>query len=382
MAIKARFSKRYQSDGRQLDRSVPPLCSRQVLARRNLLIGKSGACPGPCECILTPLGSSGGLPVVLEPAQVNNASIMLKLPSSLPVGAYSVAAGGSTPLIIGRPDLWWVQGDSGNRSTTGGWLRVFGRNIVLGSTKQPNPKNRLDASAVSEAISAAVQRGDFEAVERFASVQATAARQVLERRSKLRTPTLTLTDMATNVALPPIAAQNCSSVDALFVLDASVPPGTYQIGVSNGYVESKLDSFACQPSLMLDRGFRGECCIQINCLRCRKHGCKGGVNGTGKVGNESTSGFPVNCTKGVKAAICRRCNGGGTVEFGLGRPGVDPVAVATRRAAQGRGDGSGTLFLGGHRRSPATGRLHALIAPAKLSCAEHCVGLPTRRGSA
>ena len=139
---------------------------------------------------------------MLEPAQVNNASIMLNLPSSLPVGAYSVAAGGSTPLIIGRPDLWWVQGDSGNRSTTGGWLRVFGRNIVLGSTKQPNPKDRLDASAVSEAISAAVQRGDFEAVERFVLLLLT--RQVLERRSKLRTPTLTLTDMATNVALPPV----------------------------------------------------------------------------------------------------------------------------------------------------------------------------------
>ena len=369
--------------------SVPPTLFWSSTAAgpgETVVIGKSGACPEPCECVLTPLGSGdGGSPIVVKPAQVNNASVMLTLPQSLPVGAFSVTAGGSAPLVVGRPDLWWVQGDSGNQSTSEfGWIRVFGRNIVLGSVEQHRPKDRLDASAVSAAISAAVQRGDFEAVERLAAAQSSAARQVLQRRSTSKAPTLILTDVATDAALPPIAARNSSSVEALFMLNSSVPPGTYRVSVSNGYATSKLDTFVspAQPHVQtITVVSAASVAFDATVFAVESYGCTGGVNGTGEVGNESTSGFPVNCTQGVNAAISAAgAHGGGTVLFGPGRFYVDsplrlPHGVLLKGAAM---DLTAIYFSQdtsetepGNHTAP-----YALIAPAKPPCAEHCVGLP------
>ena len=192
-----------------------------------LVLGKSGGCPAPCMCVVTPLKdgegetpSSDGA-VTLKPAQVSNASLMLPLPASLPLGAYSIVAAGSAPLIVNRPDLWWVQGDSGNRSSVGGWLRIFGRNLVLGATND-GAAQRLEARAAADAIAAAANRGDFETVQKLAAAQTHAAPAA---RAK---PTLTLRSALTNAALPPIPATNSSSVDALFSL-ADVPPGTYEV---------------------------------------------------------------------------------------------------------------------------------------------------------
>ena len=191
-----------------------------------LVLGKSGGCPAPCACVVTPLkdgegetASSDGA-VTLKPAQVSNASLMLPLPASLPLGAYSIVAAGSAPLIVNRPDLWWVQGDSGNRSSSGGWLRIFGRNLVLGATD--GATQRLEARAAADAIAAAANRGDFETVQKLATAQNDVTPAA---RAK---PTLTLRSTLTNAALPPIPAMNSSSVDALFSL-ADVPPGTYEV---------------------------------------------------------------------------------------------------------------------------------------------------------
>ena len=199
-----------------------------------LVIGKSGDCPAPCACVVTLLkddlhyevpvmDSSGDTGVVtsleLKPAQVSNTSLMLPLPASLPLGAYSIVAAGSAPLIVNRPDVWWIQGDGGNRSSVGGWLRVFGRNIVLGAT---DSTQQLEARAVADAIAAAARRGDFETVEKLATAQTRAGPAV--RAS----PTIILVDTLTNATIPPIPATNSSSVDALFSLVA-VPPGTYEV---------------------------------------------------------------------------------------------------------------------------------------------------------
>ena len=123
--------------------------------------------------------------------------------ASLPLGAYSIVAAGSAPLIVNRPDLWWVQGDSGNRSSIGGWLRVFGRNLVLGATD--GATQRLEARAAADAIAAAANRGDFETVQKLAAAQNDVTPVA---RAK---PTLTLRSALTNAALPPIPAMNSSS---------------------------------------------------------------------------------------------------------------------------------------------------------------------------
>jgi hypothetical protein len=155
----------------------------------------------------------------LKPAQVSNTSLMLPLPASLPLGAYSIVAAGSAPLIVNRPDIWWIQGDGGNRSSVGGWLRVFGRNIALGAT---DGTQQLEARAAADAIAAAARRGDFETVEKLATAQTRAAPAV---RANV---TIILMDTLTNATLSPIPATNSSSVDALFSL-IDVPRGTYDV---------------------------------------------------------------------------------------------------------------------------------------------------------
>ena len=199
-----------------------------------LVIGKSGDCPAPCTCIVTLLkddlhyevlamdGSDDTGAVTsleLKPAQVSNTSLMLPLPASLPLGAYSIVAAGSAPLIVNRPDIWWIQGDGGNRSSVGGWLRVFGRNIALGAT---DGTQQLEARAAADAIAAAARRGDFETVEKLATAQTRAAPAV---RANV---TIILMDTLTNATLSPIPATNSSSVDALFSL-IDVPRGTYDV---------------------------------------------------------------------------------------------------------------------------------------------------------
>ena len=58
---------------------------------------------------------------------VSDAALKFRVPD--PTKAYDVSVDGSAPLCLNLPDPWWWQGDSGNSSTPGGWLRVFGRSI-------------------------------------------------------------------------------------------------------------------------------------------------------------------------------------------------------------------------------------------------------------
>ena len=52
---------------------------------------------------------------------------------------YDVSVDGSAPLVVNKPDIWWWQGDAGNTSTPGGWLRAFGRSVSVHSAEEvPN----------------------------------------------------------------------------------------------------------------------------------------------------------------------------------------------------------------------------------------------------
>eukprot|EP01048_Picozoa_sp_COSAG05_P028139 COSAG05_NODE_8578_length_691_cov_1.059122_1_plen_191_part_01 len=139
--------------------STPTLFwSSTALPGETLLIAKSGDCAAPCEVQIAPAAATATAnataTVVISPAQVNQASIMVTLPPTMAVGAYAVTAGGSEPLLVNAPDLWWVQGDAGNMSTTGGWLRVFGRSISLLPTAGDDAWRRMASKHTAEAIAA------------------------------------------------------------------------------------------------------------------------------------------------------------------------------------------------------------------------------------
>ena len=111
------------------------------------------------------------------------------------------------------------------------------------------------------------------------------------------------------------------------------------------------------------------------------YGCKGGVNGTGAGDDAHPSGFPVNCSAAVAAAIkAAGANGGGTVFFGPGRWYVDgplllPQGVLLKGA---RMDLTAIYFAEstsetrpGNHSAPAS-----LIATDGRPCTEHCTEQP------
>jgi hypothetical protein len=350
-----------------------------------LLLGKSGDCPSPCSCTVTPHSATDADgAVAVTPAQVNNAplgaSLMLTLPASLPVDAYSITCGGSAPLTVNAPDLWWMHGDAGNVSTAGGWLRTFGRSIVLGATN--DTAARMDAKLAADAIAAAARQGDFAAVERLAAAQAAAARSTLTIQQQTKDPVLTLTNQLTDVALPPIVATNASSVDALFTLSA-VPPGTYHVSVSNGHASSTMDSFVspAQPHVTT-LTVVAAASVEFNpkIFAVSSFGCSGGVNGTGDEAHYA-AGFPINCSVAVQSAIkAAGDNGGGTVFFGPGRWYVDgplllPQGVLLKGA---RMDLTAIYFsestsetMPGNHTAPAS-----LITTNRPACSENCINQP------
>ena len=81
--------------------------------------------------------SAGDQPITVAagPAlQLSASAAQFVVPNKLPHGAYRVTVGEGAPFICGAPDIWWAQGEAGNVSVAGGWLRVFGRNLALLNT--------------------------------------------------------------------------------------------------------------------------------------------------------------------------------------------------------------------------------------------------------
>ena len=99
------------------------------------------------------------------------------------------ADGASEPFTLNAPTVWWLQGDGGDASTPGGTLRVFGRSLAP-------------------------------AAERKGAVSTWKARVQPGVRVKLGDREL------------PLARTDVWSLDA--TVPADMPPGTYDVQVSNG----------------------------------------------------------------------------------------------------------------------------------------------------
>ena len=72
-----------------------------------LILGKSGPCDLPCDVYVAPASGAASVKLAADAVHVNNHSVMIELPSTLPLDAYNITVGGSTPFLVGAPDLWW-----------------------------------------------------------------------------------------------------------------------------------------------------------------------------------------------------------------------------------------------------------------------------------
>jgi len=69
--------------------------------------------------------------------QASDTAVKFALPPDLRPGAVAYRLSGPAGAVVGllnRPAVWWVQGDAGTTARPGGWLRLFGKNLVREGT--------------------------------------------------------------------------------------------------------------------------------------------------------------------------------------------------------------------------------------------------------
>ena len=79
---------------------------------------------------------SGGQVVNVRVEESSSAGVNFVLPPSLRwPSAYEFTAGDAPPFRLNTPDVQWLQGDAGDSSTLGGFVRAFGKCIDLSTSK-------------------------------------------------------------------------------------------------------------------------------------------------------------------------------------------------------------------------------------------------------
>ena len=79
-------------------------------------------------------------PATVKPLQVSDHSLKFVLPSPLKPGmfAFRVKSGAevSSVRMLNAPEVWWLQGDLGESASPGGWMRLFGTCLNAGGVVQ------------------------------------------------------------------------------------------------------------------------------------------------------------------------------------------------------------------------------------------------------
>src|SRR5262245_48495263 len=95
--------------------------------------GPSGVARSGTEA---PRSLSPSAGVRARPLQPSAASVKMVLPRELAPGVLAVwvhtPQGWSEPILLNKPQAWWVQGDRGVEGTPGGWVRILGTNLSWG----------------------------------------------------------------------------------------------------------------------------------------------------------------------------------------------------------------------------------------------------------
>lgn len=214
---------------------------------------------------LVKLTSKSGHSLTVPALDVSNAALKFTLPSDAAAGAYDVSVDGSPPLPINTPDVWWWQGDGGNASTPGGWLRVFGRGLSQDDVAREDGEElrRVLISAVTEQDFAAA-RNALDGLEQASATRAAVA-TYLRLTPSSGGPTVMLTAVSGNT----------TTYHALFELPTTLAPDTYSAEISSGlstpsHEWAPLESFY-SPELPVSRVRRhlepgARCRAPPNCL--------------------------------------------------------------------------------------------------------------------
>eukprot|EP01044_Picomonas_judraskeda_P008200 COSAG03_NODE_922_length_5300_cov_1.722938_1_plen_325_part_00 len=185
--------------------------------------------------------------------QLSESAAQLVVPDQFPLGAYEVTINGGAPFVCGAPDIYWAQGEGGNFSVAGSWLRVFGRNMALldadGSTAERH--RSIAAERLAERSKRAAHVGDWEVVAALAQELSALAARLEQAAASATTASLCLsgggcTTLAADSSLSPWQAQ--------FWLPTAMEPGDYSLSVSNGHAAANMSTFIGTSTDLKDLG--------------------------------------------------------------------------------------------------------------------------------
>eukprot|EP01043_Picozoa_sp_COSAG02_P035782 COSAG02_NODE_2584_length_8477_cov_16.463714_2_plen_969_part_00 len=201
-----------------------------------VMLAGSGWAAAPKVSIKTEAGDS----VVVAATQVSEASLKFVIPATMALDTYTVSVDGSAPYTINSPDTWWFQGDRGNTSTAGGWVRVMGRAMSL-TTANGTVDVRL--AELEWSLQHAVRNHDAGAVSQLSAEFA-----ALLATPEVKKPTLHLLPQeGGGKQSTKVVATNFTQFDALFELPSNLAPGVYRLAIDNGYSGSEQISMFQDP---------------------------------------------------------------------------------------------------------------------------------------
>eukprot|EP00658_Telonema_sp_P-2_P081035 TRINITY_DN8200_c0_g1_i1.p1 TRINITY_DN8200_c0_g1~~TRINITY_DN8200_c0_g1_i1.p1 ORF type:complete len:314 (-),score=66.34 TRINITY_DN8200_c0_g1_i1:116-1057(-) len=147
---------------------------------------------------------------------VSPSSLKFLMPKAAHTTAYDLTIDDSVPLPVNLPEVWWWQGDQGNVSSPGGWLRVFGRNMA---PPQPTTSRAGLETQLIKATRDQLYQEAGQILRQIAAIPNT------------ESPQLRLVSGQTVVTLN---ATNATEFDALFEIPATLSAGSYTGQICSG----------------------------------------------------------------------------------------------------------------------------------------------------
>eukprot|EP00933_Yihiella_yeosuensis_P031758 TRINITY_DN25376_c0_g1_i1.p1 TRINITY_DN25376_c0_g1~~TRINITY_DN25376_c0_g1_i1.p1 ORF type:complete len:802 (-),score=122.38 TRINITY_DN25376_c0_g1_i1:24-2267(-) len=165
---------------------------------------------------------------------ISSSSLKFKMPEDVGKAAessvaYSMTVGDSQPFLINTPDVWWWQGDQGNVSTPGGWLRVFGRCIQSSASATALEASSERVVTLEKHLLKATREASFEVAE-----QILAQLKAMKKSLNIAKPQIRLTSENQSHSPVILTAFNFSEFDANFAIPATLEPGTFKAEISAG----------------------------------------------------------------------------------------------------------------------------------------------------
>jgi hypothetical protein len=301
------------------------------------------------------------VPAVLSPS-AGAVSAVLPPGSSLAAGSHTLQLLSSGRVVSNRyvlnaPEIWWVQGDLGETASPGGWLRVFGRGLVIPGAQNNQEAgggrcSACEAQEIGASMAAAGRRADW---ERVAELAGRAQRLALQRRAQLppqlsTTVNLTWVGEGHPALLITASPQRLSAYSAEFAVPAGTRSGEYELSLSNGQAATSLAWFESPQhpaKKTIEVTTAANRADSDTVFRVADFGCIGGIERTNS--KDLTSATPVDCTAAVAKALAAAAKvspAPSTVLFGPGRWYLQPpLSLPTGVTIQGSSMATTALYF-------------------------------------